>query len=244
VVALPLIALLITALVPMPAVIAVGLLVVALCPAGPSSSLITYLARGDVALSLTLVASGSLISVFTIPVLTPLVMRLLLVTDARISLPIGPTMLRICLITLVPTAIGMALRRLAPRSAQALERQVSRLAVTLLVLIILVVVGRDGEKLPGFLLQAGAGVILLNGLGTLVGYLTARGFGLPREQQVCLTVAVGIRNGALALAITAGLLGRSDLAVPAAVYSLWMSLTGLVLIALGRRAAAAACAHR
>jgi BASS family bile acid:Na+ symporter len=220
--------------------IAVGLIVVALCPGGPSSNLITYLARGDVALSVTLTALSSLITVFTIPVFTNLALAALVGGGAEIRLPIGSTMGQIVLITLVPTAIGMAIRQRAPARAQALEKPMGRVATALLGLIIALLLVRESSRLPSFLLRAGVAVILLNGLGSLAGMVLGRLGGLPRAQRICLAIEVGIQNGTLAIAITAGLLGDPDMAVPAALYSLWMYVTGVTLIALGRHRSAMA----
>ncbi|MFN7678602.1 MAG: bile acid:sodium symporter family protein [Cyanobacteriota bacterium] len=238
-VALPLIGALIVWVLPLPPVIAVGLLVVAIAPGGPSSNLITYLAKGDVALSVSLTAISSLVTVVTIPLLAQPALRILMGTRAEISLPIGATMLQILLITVVPTAIGMALRQAYPLMAARLERQVSRLAAGLLALIILLVLIKEGEKLPDFVWKAGLAVLLLNGLGTLAGYGVARMVGLPVPQQITLAVEVGIQNCTLALAITAGLLRNPAMAVPAALYGLWMNAVGLAVVVLGRRATAA-----
>jgi BASS family bile acid:Na+ symporter len=240
VVLLPLLGALIVWLVPMPPPIAVGLMVVALCPGGPSSNLITYLARGDVALSVTLTAISSLITVFTIPLLANQALRLLMGTEAQISLPIGSTMLQIMLITLVPTAIGMALRQRFPKGAIRLEAQVSRLAAALLGLIIVLVLLKEGARLPEFIAKVGLAALLLNGLGALAGYGMARLLGLPMAQQISLAIEVGIQNCTLAIAITAGLLRNPEMAVPAAVYGLWMYITGLGIVRLGRSAAKAA----
>ena len=240
VVLLPLLGALIVWLVPMPPPIAVGLMVVAICPGGPSSNLITYLARGDVALSVTLTAISSLITVFTIPLLANQALRLLMGTEAQFSLPIGSTMLQILLITLVPTAIGMALRQRFPKGAIRLEAQVSRLAAALLGLIIVLVLLKEGARLPEFIAKVGLAALLLNGLGALAGYGTARLLGLPVAQQISLAIEVGIQNCTLAIAITAGLLRNPEMAVPAAVYGLWMYITGLGIVRLGRSAAKAA----
>jgi BASS family bile acid:Na+ symporter len=234
-VVLPLIGLGIVRLVPMPPAIAMGLIVVALCPGGPSSNLITYLAKGDVALSVSLTALSSLLTVVTIPVLANLALRCLLGTEAEIRLPIGTTMLQILLITLVPVAVGMGLRQRWPTTALRLERQVSRLAAGLLALIILLLLVREGDKLPVFFWKAGLGVVLLNGLGTLAGALAGRGSGLPLSQQVCLAIEVGIQNCTLAIAITAGLLRNPEMAVPAALYGLWMNAAGLAVVVVGRQ---------
>lgn len=238
IVLLPLIGLLITTLVPMQPEIAAGLMVLAVCPGGPSSNLITYLARGDVALSVALTAVSSLISVVTIPLLANMVLQHFLGTSAAIALPIGRTMLQILLVTLLPVAIGMAIRGQFPESAQRLEQQVSKLAVGLLALIIVLLLVKEGGKLSGFLLQAGVGALLLNLLAASAGLGAGRVLRLPLAQQICIAIEVGIQNGTLAIAITAGLLNNADMAIPAAVYSLLMYCTGLGAIFCGRKATA------
>lgn len=233
---LPLIGTLVTLVVPMQPEIAVGLMVLAVCPGGPSSNLVTYLAKGDVALSVTLTAVSSIVTVFTIPLFTNLALQYFLRESAVIALPIGSTILQIFLITLLPIAIGMTIRHQFPDTARRLEKQMSRLAVGLLALIIVLLVIREGSKLPGFLVQVGIGVVLLNLLATLAGFLAAKLFRLPLAQQICIAIEVGIQNGTLAIAITAGLLNNPDMAVPAAVYSLLMYVTGFGAILYGRQA--------
>lgn len=233
---LPLIGVLITLVVPMQPEIAVGLIVLAVCPGGPSSNLITYLAKGDVALSVTLTALSSIATVFTIPIFTNLALQYFLGQSAAIALPIGQTMLQIFLITLLPTAIGMAIRHQFPDTARRLEKQMSRLAIGLLALIIVLLLVREGSKLPGFLVQVGIGVVLLNLVATLAGFLVGKLFRLPLAQQICIAIEVGIQNGTLAIAITAGLLNNPDMAVPAAVYSLLMYITGFGSVLYGRQA--------
>ena len=236
IVLLPLIGALIALVVPMQPELAVGLIVLAVCPGGPSSNLVTYLAKGDVALSVTLTAVSSIITVFTIPLFTNLALQHFLGERAAIALPIGSTMLQIFLITLLPTAIGMAIRHQFPGSARRLEKPMSRLAVGLLALIIVLLLMREGSKLPGFLVQVGIGVVLLNLLATLAGFLAGKLFQLPLAQQICIAIEVGIQNGTLAIAITAGLLNNPDMAVPAAIYSLLMYVTGFGAILYGRQA--------
>ena len=236
IVLLPLIGALIALVVPMQPELAVGLIVLAVCPGGPSSNLVTYLAKGDVALSVTLTAFSSIITVFTIPLFTNLALQHFLGERAAIALPIGSTLLQIFLIPLLPTAIGMAIRHQFPGSARRLEKPMSRLAVGLLALIIVLLLMREGSKLPGFLVQVGIGVVLLNLLATLAGFLAGKLFQLPLAQQICIAIEVGIQNGTLAIAITAGLLNNPDMAVPAAIYSLLMYVTGFGAILYGRQA--------
>ncbi|MFM7575648.1 MAG: bile acid:sodium symporter family protein, partial [Microcystaceae cyanobacterium] len=180
---LPLIGTVITLVVPMAPEIAVGLIVVAVCPGGPSSNIVTSLAKGDVALSVTLTAISSIITVFTIPLFTNLALQYFLEKSAALSLPIGSTMVQIFLITLLPTAIGMVIRSQFPDTARRLEKHMSRLAIGLLALLIGLLLLKEGSKLPGFLVQVGIGVVLLNVLATLAGFWVAKLFRLPLAQQ-------------------------------------------------------------
>jgi bile acid:Na+ symporter, BASS family len=236
---LPIIAFLITKIVPMQPTIAVGLIVLALCCGGPSSNLITYLAKGDVALSVSLTAVGSIITVFTIPLFSNLALKHFLGQNAAIDMPIVQTMVQIFLITLLPIGIGMTIRQRFPHTASRLEKTMSRIAAGLLALIILLLVLREGSKLPGFILQVGVGVLLLNVLSMLAGFSISKLLKLTQSQQVCIAIEVGISNGTLALAITAGLLNNPMMAVPAAVYSLLMYVTGFGAILYGRKIAIA-----
>jgi bile acid:Na+ symporter, BASS family len=232
---LPLIGLLIASIVPMPPEIAVGLMILALCPGGPSSNLITYLARGDVALSVTLTALSSAITVFTIPIFANLSLQYFADKSAAISLPVGQTMLQIFMITLIPIAIGMFLRQQFPNLARRLEKTVNWLAIAFLTLIILAIILREWSRIPTFIAQVGIAVVLLNGISMLVGFGVSKLWGLNFAQQISVAIEVGIQNGTLAIAITAGLLNNPEMAVPAAIYSLFAYFTAILAIFYGRR---------
>jgi BASS family bile acid:Na+ symporter len=145
-------------------------------------------------------------------------------------------MLQIFLITLLPIVVGMAIRQQFPGTARRLKKQISRLAIGLLALIVVLLLVSESSRLPGFLVQVGIGVVLLNLLAMLTGFLAGKVFRLSPAQQISIAIEVGIQNGTLAIAITAGLLNNPDMAVPAAVYSLFMYVTGFGAILYGRQA--------
>ncbi len=130
---------------------------------------------------------------------------------------------RAFLITLLAIGLGMYLQQIFAEFALRLEKVTSRLAIALLVIIIIALIIREWNRLPGFILQVGVGAVLLNL------------FKLDPAQQICIAIEVGIQNGTLAIAITAGLLNNPDMAVPAAVYSLFMNVTGFISIRYGRK---------
>jgi bile acid:Na+ symporter, BASS family len=232
---LPIIALAIVKVIPMPPAIAVGLIILALCPCGPSSNMITYLAGGDVALAVTLTVFSSMITVFTIPLFASMAVNSFLGTNAIVSLPIGATMGQIFVITVIPIALGMLIQARFPEIARRLEKVTNKLAVGFLVLIIILLVAKEWSKLPGFIVQAGTGVILLNILGMAAGFAISKMLNLNIAQQICIAIEVGIQNGTLAIAITAGILKDAEMAIPAAIYSLFMYLTGFAVIAYSKR---------
>jgi bile acid:Na+ symporter, BASS family len=232
---LPIIALAIVKVIPMPPAIAVGLIILALCPCGPSSNMITYLAGGDVALAVTLTVFSSMITVFTIPLFASMAVNSFLGTNAIVSLPIGATMGQIFVITVIPIALGMLIQSRFPEIARRLEKVINKLAVGFLVLIIILLVAKEWSRLPSLIVQAGTGVMLLNILGMAAGFAISKMLNLNVAQQICIAIEVGIQNGTLAIAITAGILKDAEMAIPAAIYSLFMYLTGFAVIAYSKR---------
>ena len=234
IVMLPIIGFVITQIVKMPPTIAVGLMIIAIAPGGVSSNMITYLAGGDVALSVTLTVFSSLITIVTIPLLANLALNYFMGQSATIALPIGTTMGQIFLITIIPIAIGMYINYQFPNLAHSLEKVTSRLAIAFLALIILILVIREWNKLPEFILQAGLGIVLLNLSSMAAGWGISKLLKLNPAQQICIAIEVGIQNGTLAIAIAAGILNNQDMAIPAAIYSLFMYITGFAAILYGK----------
>jgi len=237
---LPIVGFIIVSLLPLRPEIAVGLMIVAICPSGPSSNVLTYLAKGDVALSVTLTAFSSIITIFTIPFLASLTLQHFMGESAAISLPIGSTMGQIFLIIVLPLVMGMTIRHYFPLLAKSLEPITNRLAVIFLAVIIFLLILREWQRLPLFIAQTGIAVIILNTIASLIGFFSGLLFQLTIPQRICIAIEVGIQSGTLAIGITAGLLKNPDLAIPAMVYSLWMYVSAFVAVYYGRKKAALA----
>jgi len=234
---LPIIGFVIASIVPMQPEIAAGLVIISLCPGGPSSNLITYLAKGDVALAVILTALSSIITVFTIPILANLALQRFLGESAVIELPVFQTMLQIFIITLLPCGLGMWINQQFPDIARSLEKVTNKLAVVFLFVIISILLIREWQSLPSFINQVGIGVVLLNIIASLAGFWLSKLSKLKISQQICIAIDGSIQNGTLAIAITAGLLKNPDMAIPAAIYSLFMYVTGFIAIFYGRKIA-------
>ena len=204
--------------------LAVGLLILAACPGGPTSNLITFLAKGNVALSVTLTAISSLITVFTIPLVVNGAMRTFMGTETELQLPLLATMLQISLITILPVSIGMVLQQRNPSASARAEQWVKWLSLLFLGLIITGVLLRERANIADFFLQVGAVTFALMVSSMLLGYGLAVFGRLDRGSATAITIEVGIQNGTLAITIASApsFLNSPAMAIPAAIYSLLM----------------------
>jgi len=234
-VALPLLAFALILIFRLPGDLAVGLMILAACPGGPTSNIITHLSRGDTALSVTLTAVSSVITVFSIPFLVGLAIRHFLDAEEAIVLPFLKTLLQLIVVTLIPIALGMWINRARPAFARRMASTVNVISLLFLALVILTAVLREKDLGEQFLL-AGPAALALNLTSMGLGLGAAALFRLTRSQGISISIEAGIQNGTLALSIALGLLDSSRIAMPAVVYSLLMFASGAIMILwFGRR---------
>lgn len=223
---LPLIGLALILTFSLPPELAVGVMILAFCPGGTTSNMFSYLARADVALSITLTAIVSLVTPFTIPLLTGLTMELLLENPQQFSIPIGKTIIQLLVITVLPVSIGMLLYKKMPNFAQKMERPVKVFSIVLLLLIIAGIVAKNRDAMVGFFVQTGFVTLLLNVISMAAGYALATLARVDKRQAATVGIEVGIQNGTMALLVTSTLIGNATMAIPAVTYSLLMFITG------------------
>jgi BASS family bile acid:Na+ symporter len=236
---LPAVAFALALLFRLPGELAVGLMVLAACPGGATSNVVTHLAKGDTALSVTLTAISSVVCVFTIPWIIGLSMDYFLGAGADVRLPFWKTLGQLTLVTILPIICGMAVRHARPALAHRLERPAGIFSLVFLALIIAAAVAREKDLVHQFIV-AGPAAITLNIVMMLLGFSAGWLFGLRRAQRVTIAIETGIQNGTLALGITLGLLESARIGMPSVVYSLFMFLSGAFMIArFGRRPRAA-----
>ncbi|MDH5493274.1 MAG: bile acid:sodium symporter family protein [Myxococcales bacterium] len=236
---LPLIGLGVVMAFGMTSALGLGLIILALCPGGTTSNMISFLARGDLALSITLTAVVSLLTPLTIPIFGGLAMTYLMGEGAAIELPFVKTVLTLVVITIVPVALGMTIHRYAPRFSKRAETPVKVLSTLFLFLVIAGVVKQTWAELPGFFAQTGLASLTLNVLAMGLGYGIANAARLKRAQSITIGVEVGIQNGTTALLVTGTILQNPTMSIAPAIYSLIMFGTGAifaVLVNLGRPA--------
>lgn len=225
---LPLVGFGLASVLPLTPELAVGVMILAACPGGPTSNLVTYLARGNVALSITLTALSSLVTVFTIPLVVNWGMVQFLGAGTDLQLPFLTTVLQIAVITLIPVSLGMTLHHYAPQFAATVEKWVKWLALVFLGLIIAALLIKERANVLGFFLQVGWVTLLLVVLTMALGYGLAKLAQLDDRSATAITVEVGIQNGTLAIAIASAptFLNNATMAIPAAIYSLLMFAVG------------------
>lgn len=235
---LPIIAICLASFFKLPGELATGLVLVALCSGGATSNIISHLAKGDTALSVTLTAVSSVITVFTLPLLLPLVMVHFLAESRVISLPFTATFLRLVFLTLLPLTLGMWLHAARPAFADRMAGKFNVFSIVFVGSVVLVAVANE-ENLVAQIAQAGPAVVALNLCGMALGYGAAKAFHLPSKQGITIAIEAGIQNSAVSLTIALGMLQSTNIATPAVVYSLFMLVSGSFLILWHRRASRA-----
>lgn len=214
-----------------PPFVAVGIILLASCPGGVASNIVTHLSRGDTALSVTLTVISSFLTVITIPVLVNLALKQFMGTTSEIELPVLETSGKVFLITIPPILIGMIIRSRAPRFAEKSTRFVKSFSLLFLVFLIVGVSIKERHNLVEMFVRAGVVSIALCLFTAAIGFLCASFLKLDLKQKISITVEVGFQNSTLALVIATSFLKSTEIAVPPAVYTVVMYMASGLLIA-------------
>lgn len=230
---LPSVALALVWLWPLPAehgaLLAVGVMILAACPGGVTSNLLTHLVRGDVALSISLTAVISVVSVLTIPLIVNLALHLF-VGEGGVELPLGRSIAGIFLITTVPVILGMLVRAYRPALAIRFEPVARRVATVLFILIVLGAIAAQRENLVEFFTTVGPMMLALNLVMMAIGWYAAVLFRLGRYRAKAISLECGLQNGTMAIFVAATLLGSEIMMMPGAIYGLLMFATSGVWV--------------
>lgn len=232
---LPVIAFALIWLFRLPGDLALGLMILAACPGGPTSNMITHLCRGDTALSVTLTAVSTVITVFTIPLIVGFAISHFLGADEAVALPFLRTIAQLVVVALIPISLGMWAKAVRKDFCQRISGTVNVLSLVFLLAVILTALLREKDLATQFSL-AGPAAMALN-LGSFgLGFGSAMLFRLTRPQAISISIEAGIQNGTLALSIALGMLDSPRIAMPAVVYSLLMfASSGLMILWFGRK---------
>jgi BASS family bile acid:Na+ symporter len=209
-----------------PAEVAAGVVLIGSCPGGVASNVMTYLARGNVALSVTMTACSTLVS----PLMTPLMMKLL--AGRYVHIDVVTMMLNILQIIVVPIAAGLIanriLRALKLRGAW-LDRLLSLVAMVAICVIIAIITALSRDQLLQVGLALIAAAVLHNGMGYLLGYGGATLAGLEESDRRTVAIEVGLQNGGMASALAVNVLHSTDAALAPAIFGPWMNVSGSAL---------------
>ena len=216
-------------------VFAVGFMVLAACPTGSTSNLLTYLARGDVALALSFTAVASVATIFTLPLIVTWALGHYLGAARAVNVPVGLMMGQVALVLGVPVSLGMLARHRWSAWALRFEPRATRIATVLFVLIVVVAVAKNWALLGDNFTSLAPFAVVLNVGMLCVGFGVAWLARLSRSQSITLGIETAVQNAALALVIASTVLKDDAMAIPGALYGVLMYVGGLVFALTMRR---------
>ncbi len=218
---LPVIAWLIARSIDIDPIFKVGLMIIAACPGGATSNLITYLLHGNVALSISMTALNSILTLITIPLVVHFSLEVFNLEDAAIRLNVGDTIIKVFLITILPAFVGTRIRKNYPDFSMKLERPLRVVLPLLLLVVYAGVIFIDqgtGAATRSDFLEIFPHALTLNILAMVSGFLVARVLRLRVNNQFTISIEVGLQNSALAIFVAATLLKSNDMALVPVVY--------------------------
>jgi len=208
----------------LPAELGLGLLLLAASPGGITANLFSHLARGDVALNITLTAINSLLVLISLPFWVVTGMGYFLAAENNIPPPTGKVM-EVALLVIVPVLIGMSVRRFKPALADAAEKPVRIMSTLILAILTLLAVASEWELLKTYAPIIGLACLVFNILSLASGYLAARAVKLAKPQATAISFEIGVHNSTLAIFIALHVLEMPSVAIAPAIYSLIMYIT-------------------
>ena len=210
--------------------IAIGVMILSACPGGPTSNLVTHLAKGDTALSVTLTAVNSIVTILTIPIIVNFALGEFS-SGEEVTSPVGAIVGSLIVIIAIPLIIGMTIKNKKPQVAKKMDKPVRVVSTAIIFLVIIGIVIKERAQLVEQISESFFIVITLNVLTMLVGFITAKMVKLKFKEALTICLESGNQNGTLAIQVSS--LINITLGFPAAVYSLFMYFTAAVPIVIG-----------
>lgn len=221
---MPLLAMGLTLLLRLPPELAVGVILVGCCPGGTSSNVITFLSKGNVALSVAMTGVSTLLA----PVMTPLLVKAF--AGAYIPVDFWGMFLSIVEVIIAPIALGLIVKRFLPGVTKAVEGYLPAFSTCVITLIVIAVVSANAGQLHECGLLVALAVVLHNVCGYALGYCAARIAGMPADSVKALSIEVGMQNSGLACSLASTHFAAMSMAsVPGAIFSVWHNISGALL---------------
>ena len=206
----------------LPALLGIGMLLLAASPGGTTANLFSHLFRGDVALNITLTAINTVIAVVTLPVITGLAIAYYDRQD-DVSMPLVE-IVKVFALILLPVGIGMLVNARATGFARRMDKPVRIGSAVILAVLVLGILLDQRENVSDYLADVGLITALFCAISLVVGYYVPKAFGVTGPQAIASSMEVGVHNATLAIFVAVEVLDEVEISVPAAVYSLVMFL--------------------
>jgi BASS family bile acid:Na+ symporter len=230
---LPIIAFILVSLFPLQPEIAVGVMILAACPGGATSNLISHLAKADAALSVTLTAFSSFMTILTIPFIVNFSLEQFLNESNMIQLDIMDTFQKILIIIIIPVSLGMIIRKYRESFALKMGKPVRIASALILVLVIVGIILKEKDNLAESFKKAGLVIVCLNIIVMFIGYYSSKLFKISNKRALSIAIESGIQNGTMGITIAVLLLGNSSFAIVSAIYGVLMLFTGAIVVYIG-----------
>ena len=231
---LPIVALGIALILDLSAPIAVGLMIIAAAPGGVTSNVLTKFADGDVALSISLTAIVSLISIISVPFVVINSAEFLGVVVSK-DISMAGIALKMALVVTVPVIIGMIIRGFAENFISSKINIINKLTGWLFIIVFAAIWIEEKDNVLNYLAQAGLAVLILNVVMMLIAYFIAKKFVSGIAQQKCIALECGLQNGTLAVFVATLMFDDITYVIPTAAYALTMYITGFIFIYILRK---------
>ena len=227
---LPIVGLIIVIIWPLPVEIAIGVMLIAAAPGGVTSNILTFFAKGDVALSVSLTAVMSLLSAVSVPIVLAISIGLIGDSSLPESISLTGIALSMFLIVTLPVLVGMGVRSFLNNLTLKIEKTARFISTLLFVLVLLGAILAERENVVSYFAQTGLVVLALNILMMLIAFYWSGFFGTGISQKKAIAIECGLQNGTLAIFVGTTVFGGGLYIIPAATYSLIMYLTSLIFI--------------
>ena len=227
---LPIIAFILIKILNTPMELALGVMIIAAAPGGVTSNVLTKFAKGDVALSVSLTAIISLVSIISVPFIVFKSADLLQVSYASSEISMTGISLKMFLVVTLPVIIGMIIRKLATNFVSTNTLLVQRISITLFAIVFLAIWVEEWENIISYLSQAGLITLVLNIVMMFVGFYAAKMFASGEKQRICISLECGLQNGTLAVFVASQIFSDIVYLIPTAAYALIMFVTSILFV--------------
>ena len=229
---LPIIAFILIKILDTSAELALGVMIIAAAPGGVTSNVLTKFAKGDVALSVSLTAIISLISIFSVPFIVIKSADFLGITNIIKDISMISISLKMFFVVTIPIIIGMLIRKFATNFIINNTLIIQRFSVALFIFVFIAIYIEEWDRIIHFITQAGLITLILNLVMMIVGYYVAKFFASGIEQRRCISLECGLQNGTLAVVVATQIFDDIIYLVPTATYALVMMMTSIIFVYL------------